>query len=106
MTLRSVPLLLAPVLVLTSAFAQEKPPTLSAVEKDFEQSMSGVTLIGHYSKDGSTGLTDDKYVIEKVTKLKDGMWQFDARVSYGGQDIKMPVPMRVEWAADTPVIEL
>src|SRR5580704_12002357 len=101
MTLRCVLFLL-----ISAAFAQDKQPALSAQEKDFEQSMSGVTLVGHYSKEGSTGLTDDKYIVDKVTKLKDGMWQFDARVSYGGQDIKMPLPLRVEWAGDTPVIEL
>jgi hypothetical protein len=68
--------------------------------------MSGVTLTGHYSRQGASGLSDDKYEIEKVTKLNDDMWRFDTRIKYGSNDLKLPVRAHVKWAGDTPVIEL
>ena len=30
--------------------------------------------VGHYSRKGAAGLSDDKYSIDKVTKIKDGLW--------------------------------
>src|SRR5579862_1479498 len=93
-------------LVPAAAFAQDKQPGMNALEKDFQQSMSGVTLVGHYSREGSAGLSDDKYSIDKVIKIKDGLWQFDTRIQYGKNDIKMAIPLHVEWAGDTPVLEL
>ncbi len=101
MTLRFLPFLL-----IGSALAQESQPALTSIEKDFEQSMSGVTLVGHYSREGASGLSDDKYTIEKVTKVNDDIWRFDTRVQYGSNDMKLPVTVHVKWAGDTPVIEL
>jgi hypothetical protein len=101
MTLRLLPLLL-----FGSALAQDSQPALTPIEKDFEQSMSGVTLVGHYSRQGASGLSDDKYEIEKVTKVKDDLWRFDTRVQYGSNDMKLPVTLHVKWAGDTPVLEL
>jgi hypothetical protein len=101
MTLRLLPLLL-----IGSALAQESQPTMTPLEKEFEQSMSGVTLVGHYSRTGSTTLSDDKYTIEKVTRIKDDQWRFDARVQHGSNDVTLPVTLHVQWAGDTPVLEL
>src|SRR2546429_7898405 len=85
MTLR-----LAPLLLIVSAMAQESRPALTAAEKEFEQSMSGVTLNGHFTRQDGSGLREEKYGIEKVTKVKDGLWRFDARFQYGGHDGEMP----------------
>jgi hypothetical protein len=101
MTLRLVPILLV-----AGALAQESQPTLNPLEKEFEQFMSGVTLAGHFTRQGGTGLSDDKYNIDKVTKLKDDLWRFDTRIQYGGNDVKMPVSLHVKWAGDTPVLFL
>ena len=101
MTLRFVPILLV-----AGALAQESQPTLNPLEKEFEQSMSGVTLTGHFTRQGGTGLSDDKYTIEKVTKVKGDLWRFDTRILYGGHDVKMPIELEVKWAGDTPVITL
>jgi hypothetical protein len=101
MPLRWIPLWLA-----AAALAQESQPQLNPQEKEFEKAMSGVALTGHYTRQGGTGLSDDKYNIDKVTKLKDDLWQFDARVQYGGKDIKVPVSLHVKWAGDTPVLFL
>jgi len=101
MTLRFVPLLL-----IAGALAQESQPTLNPLEKEFEQSMSGVTLTGHFTRQGGTGLSDDKYNIDKVTKVKDDLWRFDTRIQYGGNDVKMPVSLHVKWAGETAVLFL
>lgn len=85
-----------------AAVAQD---SMNALEKDFAQSMSGVTLSGHFSRQ-SGGLSDDTYQIDKVTKVKDDLWRIEARVQYGGKDMKIPVELHVKWAGDTPVIEL
>src|SRR5258708_32646692 len=101
MTLR-----LAPVLLSVSAMAQESRPALTVDEKEFEQSMSGVTLNGHFTRQDGSGLREEKYGIEKVTKVKDGLWRFDARFQYGGHDVKMPIELGGKGAGKTPVITL
>ncbi len=96
---------LLPLLFMGSVLAQDSQPALNALEKDFEQSMSGVTLSGHFSRqDGN--LSNDTYQIDKVTKIKDDLWRINARVQYGGKDMKIPVELHVKWAGDTPVLEL
>ena len=77
------------------------------LEQKFQQMMSGVTLIGH-----SASLTDEsvageeKYVIEKVSKLRGETWLFHVRMQYGSHDIPVPLPVTIKWAGDTPVITI
>ena len=86
-------------------WAQENQPPLTPLEKEFQQSMSGVILAGRFSHaDGK--LSEDKYNIEKVTKLKDDLWRIDARIQYGGKDVTIPVQIHVKWAGDTPILVL
>ncbi|HEX3998160.1 MAG TPA: hypothetical protein VHX65_06395 [Pirellulales bacterium] len=85
----------------------EKTPTKAELEKRFADSMSGVTMIGHYitgSLDKSKDLSEDRYEISKVTKEKDDTWIFNARIEVEGQDLTLPIPLKVLWAGDTPVI--
>ena len=51
-------------------------------------------------------LDEEKYVIEKVSKLTGETWLFQSRMQYGGHDIPVPVPVVIKWAGDTPVITL
>src|SRR5258708_7487541 len=106
MNLRFAPLFLPLFVIIAGALAQDSQPALTPAERDFEQSLSGVTLDGHFTKLNGGGLTDDKYGIEKVTRLKEGLWRFDTRIQYGGHDVKMPLELEVKWAGDTPVITL
>jgi hypothetical protein len=87
-----------------------RKPTIdiqSDLEQKFQQMMSGVTLIGH-----SASLTDEsvageeKYVIEKVSKLRGDTWLFHVRIQYGSHDIPVPLPVTIKWAGDTPVITI
>jgi hypothetical protein len=66
--------------------AQATTTTVNPLEKGFEQSMSGVTLTGHFTQQSGTGPSDDKYTIDKMAKLKDDLWRFDTRIQYGGND--------------------
>src|SRR5437870_13730787 len=95
---------LAPVAA-AALWAQDAPP-LNAAEKQFQDAMTNVALIG-YSTSGDSGATrEDRYVIERVTKIKDDVWKFDARIQYNGKDIKVAIPVPVKWAGDTPVLSL
>src|SRR5258708_22788001 len=101
MTLR-----LAPLLLIVSAMAQESRPALTVAEKEFEQSMSGVTLNGHFTRQDGSGLREEKYGIEKVTKMNDGLWRFDTHFQCVGQDLQMPIELEVKGAGDTPLLML
>ena len=76
-------------------------------EKRFQEMMSGVTLVGHSTranKDGVGG--EERYVIDKVSKLAGDTWVIQARIKYGSHDLPVPVPVTIKWAGDTPVITL
>jgi hypothetical protein len=105
MTLPLSLLPLASLLTIGAALAQENQPALTPLEKDFQESMSSVTLAGRSAREDGK-LSEDKYVIEKATKVKDDLWRFDAHMQYGGQDMKVPVMLHVKWAGDTPVLVL
>jgi hypothetical protein len=56
-------------------------------------------------KDGKLGQeSEDRYTIRSVSKLAGDVWLIGARIQYGGKDLTVPVPVKVLWAGDTPVI--
>jgi|SRR5205085_9666497 len=79
---------------------------LTALEKEFQDSMEGVVLEGQSTRDGTPGLSEDRYAIDKVVKTGDDQWTFYARVEAKGQTMTVPLPIQVKWAGDTPVITL
>ncbi len=79
---------------------------MTAVEKDFQQMMTNVVMEGFFTVGDATELYPDRYVIESVTKVKDGVWRFAARVQYNKKDIAIAIPVPVYFAGDTPVISL
>ena len=109
--------ILCATLLLASAFAAAEepaktpaPPSKKELEKKFHETLSGVTLTGHFTsgKGDLASAKEEKYGIESVTKLPgDGdLWLFKARIQYGEHDVTLPLPLRVVWAGDTPVITL
>ena len=80
------------------------PVSMSAAEKQFEESMNNVKMIGFFTLGDSKELHDDAYVIEKIAKVADGQWSFSARIQYGGRDVKVTLKIPVQFAGDTPVI--
>jgi hypothetical protein len=86
--------------------AAPPPLELNAVEKQFQDSLNNVTLIGYFTQGDGAELHDDKYVIERVTKVKEDTWKFEARIQYNKKDFKVAMPLPVKFAGDTPVISL
>lgn len=79
-----------------------------ALEKEFAKKLGGATLVGRFTVDGhaETGKNADRYEIESAEKIEGHRWIITARIKYGKHDVKVPVPVEVFWAGDTPVIEL
>ncbi len=76
------------------------------LEREFQESMTGVVLEGHFTLDGKEGLNEERYEIEKVSRMPGGFWVFHARIQYGDKDVTVPVPVKLLWAGDTPVVSL
>ena len=77
-------------------------------EKEFQEMMTGATLEGYFTTDSTDPAAprQETYHIQSVSKLAGNFWTFQARIQYGERDITVPVPVRIEWAGDTPVITL
>ena len=93
-------------LMSAAALAQETAPPVSMTpaEKQFQESMTNVKLIGYFTLGDSKELHDDAYTIEKIEKVAEGAWNFTAHIQYGGRDIKVTMKVPVQFAGDTPVI--
>ncbi len=78
----------------------------AALEEQFRQSLSGATLVGHFTVGDRKDLREEKYTIAKVSKIPGGLWLFQVRIQYGKRDVTLPLPLKVRWAGDTPVITL
>ena len=81
-------------------------PALNALEKEFQESLTGVTLEGQSTHDGKPGVADDHYNIEKIEKTSGDNWTFYVRVNLQGKEMTLPLPIEIKWAGDTPVITL
>jgi hypothetical protein len=81
---------------------------LNDLERAFVEQMTGAALVGVWSVDGREGKTpaSERYAISKVVKLKDDHWIVQARVTFGDIDVPVPVPVKMHWAGDTPVLSV
>src|SRR5271170_4977522 len=86
--------------------ATPPPIELNDAEKAFQDALNNVKLTGYFTQGDGKELTDDKYVIERVTKVKEDTWKFEARIQYNKKDFKVAMPLPVKFAGDTPVISL
>ena len=89
-----------------SSGCSKKDPGAAALEKQFQESLTGATLIGYHSTGQGKELREEKYAIEKISKLSGDLWLFQARIQYGSRDVTLPMPLPVKWAGDTPVVTL
>jgi hypothetical protein len=123
MTMRTV-LVAAALLIGVPALAQDDPqppknPPAAVkpaadqgeLEKQFEKTLTGAALVGRFTLEGPDGKGDrqpkeERYHINKVTKMRGDYWLFAARVQYGNKDVTVPMMLQVKWAGDTPVITL
>lgn len=100
--------LLAGLTPLTPLLAQEQTKSQAELEKEFQARLSGAVLVGSFTVDGKNAKPprEERYEIKKVTKQKEDIWLFHARIQYGDKDVTVPVPLYVKWAGDTPVLTL
>ena len=68
--------------------------------------MTNIVMSGYFSQGDKPELKEDRYVIDRVTKIKEDLWKFEARIQYNKKDIKIAMPLPVKFAGDTPVISL
>jgi hypothetical protein len=68
--------------LLAASLMQQPAPAveMTPAEQAFQQLMSDVVLEGFFTVGDGTELHPDRYVIQSVTKVKDGVWRFAARV--------------------------
>jgi hypothetical protein len=97
-------------LILSSASAQEpKSPTPADLEAKFITTMTNATFKGRWCgvKDGQLSPDkEDSYTIAGVTKLSGDNWTITAKMPYQGKLVDVPIPAKVQWAGDTPVLIL
>jgi hypothetical protein len=89
------------------ATSKDSKPTQEELEAKFKATLTNATMSGRWSvvKDGKAEPDkEDKYTINGVTKLFGENWIIRARIQYGKRDITAPIPVKVKWAGDTPVI--
>ena len=81
----------------------------AAWEAEFERSMQNVVMEGFFTVTGKGDdgkLRPERYEVSKAVKVAGNLWTIHARIQYGDHDFTAPVPVKVLWAGDTPVISL
>jgi hypothetical protein len=84
------------------------PEDARAREETFVQMMTGASLEGAFTADGSSSgeLSEESYTIESVEKIAGDLWIFRTRMRFGSRDVTLPVPVKVVFAEDTPLVTL
>lgn len=88
------------------------PLAESERERRFRETLTGATLRGFFNlglsaADQPPELKSERYEIHSVRKLPGGdLWLFDVRIVYGDRDLRVPLPLPVHWAGETPVINV
>jgi hypothetical protein len=105
---RNMKLIVASLLLFSAACAKRDTAATADLEKKFQESMAGVTLAGNSTRLNKPGFVsaEERYVIEKVSKVSGDIWLFQARVRFESHDLPLPIPITVKWAGDTPMISL
>jgi hypothetical protein len=86
---------------------QPAPGQTAQRDEDFKKLVTNVRLEGHFTLDGQEPgeLQREEYVITGAMKFGNGdFWALTSRIRYGDVDLTVPVPVRVKWAGNTPVI--
>lgn len=100
--------LLSGIFACSSGPASPSEAEHEALEKQFAESMTNVVLDGSFTvnRAGETRVRQEKYTIASVSKVGGDVWVFQARIQYGDHDVTVPVPVKLLWAGDTPVVSL
>jgi hypothetical protein len=82
-------------------------PSPDELEAKFKAMLTKATLSGRWApiKDGALGAEkEDKYNIVSVGKVSGDSWVVNARMQYREREFVAPIPVKVKWAGDTPVL--
>jgi hypothetical protein len=77
------------------------------LEAKFKSMLTNATLSGRWAsiKDGTLGPEkEDKYHIVSVGKISGDSWVVNAKIKYNDREFVAPLPVKIKWAGDTPVI--
>ncbi len=69
--------------------------------------LTGAALVGQsttWKKQGLSG--EERYSIDGMTKVAGKTWLLRTRMKLGGTEVPLPVPVTIEWAGDTPMIQV
>ncbi len=97
------------------AVDESKPAGRAELEKTFREMMTNAVLSGTWQMTRGEGLEGkaplgkprpEKYTVDSVKKILGDRWVVTARIQYADKDVKIPIPIRVVWAEDTPIITL
>lgn len=83
--------------------------TREQAEKEFEEQLSGATLVGFFTTDGQDGdklLKPDRYRLGQVRKMPGKGKEEQYLFSYELKGTPIPLLLTVKWAGTTPVIVL
>lgn len=86
----------------------EKPlPSQEELEAKFKSMLTKATLSGRWASTTGGVLgseKEDKYNIESVGKVSGDSWVVNAKIKYNDREFIAPLPIKVRFAGDTPVI--
>ncbi|MEZ6066241.1 MAG: hypothetical protein R3B90_11170 [Planctomycetaceae bacterium] len=79
---------------------------LTSAEQAFVTQLANRSMLGSFTIDGKEGdaAKEELYEIGEVKKIGVDQWTIEARIKYGKVDARVPVPVKVHWAGDTPMI--
>ena len=86
-----------------------QPVKLTPAELDakLKNLLAHATLTGRWCmiRNGQLGTNQaDKYTIQGIEKVSGESWMLHAHIQYGQRDVIAPIPVRIQWAGDTPVL--
>jgi len=84
-------------------------PSYSNKEQAFRDTLTNTTLSGKWRLVKDNELLEENeetYTIQSVKKVAGDFWLITARIRYADKDVTIPVPVRVKWAGDTPIISV
>lgn len=85
----------------------QAPAVTPEMEAKLVATLAKATFQGRWTgiKDGQLSAEkDDTYHIVSASKTGGDKWTVNARMTYGGKSLVLPIPVRVWWAGDTPVL--
>ncbi|MCA8999654.1 MAG: hypothetical protein KDA80_21845, partial [Planctomycetaceae bacterium] len=88
--------------------SEQSGSELSDLEQAFVALLDGAVLNGTFTVDAKRDQAPkpEKYTINGVRKVSGDNWIVEARITYGKLDVPVPVPVKVNWAGDTPMIQV